>query len=115
MEALIYFVVWGALIFVMMRYGCGAHLLRPYHDTQKPGGKAGSSDQLRWIAPKKATDPVCRTSVVTTKAKPSVYGGEVYYFCSRDCREIFEAAPETYLDGSSSVTSPLLERSRVRS
>ena len=31
MEALVYFAVWAALIFVMMRFGCGAHVLGHGH------------------------------------------------------------------------------------
>lgn len=42
-------------------------------------------------------DPVCGKTVSTETAKPSVHDGHVYYFCSRDCRERFEAAPEQYL------------------
>ena len=33
----------------------------------------------------------------TSNAKPSVHDGAVYYFCSRECRERFEAAPHLYL------------------
>ena len=44
-------------------------------------------------------DPVCGALVRTDRAKPSLHDGRIYYFCSRDCREIFEAAPDLYLDG----------------
>lgn len=104
MEALLYFVLWAALIFVMMRFGCGAHIMGhgrgngPTHD--KPG-KAGDT-ALHWVAPKKDTDPACGRTVTTGDAKPSVYDGNVYYFCSRECREVFEAAPDLYVGGSDS-------------
>ena len=45
-------------------------------------------------------DPVCGKTVRTDRAKPSVFAGTVYYFCSRECRERFEAAPELYVPGA---------------
>ncbi len=35
----------------------------------------------------------------TAEAKPTVQGGNVYYFCSRECREVFEVAPKLYVNG----------------
>lgn len=52
---------------------------------------------IRWVPPEKDVDPVCAKTVTTAKAKPSVHAGLVYYFCSRECREIFEAAPDLYM------------------
>ncbi len=98
MEALLYFAVWAVAIFLMMRFGCGAHVMGHSRGDQ-PGDASDARDgtePLRWIAPKKAVDPVCGQSVSTADAKPSVADGFVYYFCSRECREIFEAAPELY-------------------
>ncbi len=100
MEALVYFIIWAGLFFLLMRFGCGAHVLGHGH-----GSKAGSqgqqsdntSSQLQWTAPETAIDPVCIKTVQTLTAKSAVHDGQVYYFCSRDCRERFEAAPDTYL------------------
>lgn len=100
MEALVYFALWAGLFFLMMRFGCGAHVLGHGHSA-KAGPHSQQSDdtssQLQWLAPENAIDPVCIKTVQTTTAKPSVHDGQVYYFCSRDCRERFEAAPDTYL------------------
>ena len=99
METLLYFLLWGVLIFLMMRFGCGAHVMG--HGQGKKAGCAGAgadSDKgVRWIPPKTDVDPVCGQTVSTDKAKPSVFNGKVHYFCSRECREIFEAAPGDYL------------------
>lgn len=101
MTALIYFIVWAGLIFLMMRYGCGSHVMG--HEHRSGGGPAEATQrapgQLRWIAPATDLDPVCGKTVETANAKPSVHDGSIYYFCSRDCRERFEAAPHLYLDG----------------
>lgn len=105
MEALITFAVWAGLFFVMMRLGCGAHVAG--HAAGKRGEPTSrvvrpDAPALRWVAPEADTDPVCGNAVHPadtdpTRARPSVYDGQVYYFCSRDCREIFEAAPHTYV------------------
>jgi YHS domain-containing protein len=49
------------------------------------------------VPPQTDVDPVCGKTVHTDRAKPSVHDGTVYYFCSRECRERFEAAPQHYL------------------
>ena len=99
METLITFVIWAGLFFLMMRLGCGAHAMGHGHGQARgEPGNAGNRNP-RWRSPEKDTDPVCGKSVRTEQAKPSVHDGNVYYFCSRDCREIFEAAPELYLGG----------------
>lgn len=105
MEALVYFGVWAVLIFVMMRFGCGAHVMghgrRAGHERHGPDSKAS---ELRWVPPENDVDPVCGQSVHTASAKPSVFEGSVYYFCSRECREQFEVAPRLYV--SSTGQSP---------
>lgn len=116
MEALLYFVIWAAIVFLMMRFGCGAHVMghgrgRPEKRSGEPG--AGSSDALRWVPPTKDTDPVCGKTVNTASAKPSVHDGTVYYFCSRECREIFEAAPEQYVGPQAKGPLPQLEDSHA--
>lgn len=114
MEALLYFALWAGLIFLMMRFGCGAHVMGHGRDgggaRSAPGG-AGDPG-LRWVPPAKDTDPVCGKTVATEKAKPSVYAGNVYYFCSRECREVFEAAPDLYVGGSG-PGHPKLEQSHA--
>jgi YHS domain-containing protein len=89
MQTLIYFLVWGAVFLVLMRLGCGAHIMGHGHFHS-------ASDN----PPKKDTDPVCGMTIETAKAKSSVYQGHIYYFCSQDCREKFEAWPRGYVNGS---------------
>ena len=59
-----------------------------------------------WTAPESDVDPVCGKDVVTAQAKSTVHNGWVYYFCSRECRETFEAAPPRYLDGEAPTAPP---------
>lgn len=45
------------------------------------------------------TDPVCGMQIDSEAAAAAVdYEGERYYFCSEDCREEFEQAPEDYAE-----------------
>lgn len=106
MDALLYFLFWAGLIFLMMRFGCGAHVMG--HGGGRKAGKGadgGGDAELRWIPPASDTDPVCGRTVETSEARPSVHDGNVYYFCSRECRDAFEAAPDAYLAGPAANTT----------
>lgn len=107
MGALLYFAFWALLIFVMMRFGCGAHVMG--HGQHGAGSNRGADGDLRWTPPDKDTDPVCGKTVNPSNAKPSVYDGIVYYFCSRDCREQFEAMPQSYVSKEKNQASSQLE------
>lgn len=109
MENLIYFGVWAAVIFFMMRFGCGAHVMGGHSH----GSEKEKSQQLRWEAPEQDRDPVCGKTVHTSTAKSAVHDGSVFYFCSRECREMFEAAPALYTgEEVSDRDAPLLEHHR---
>lgn len=99
METLLYFAVWAGLILLMMRFGCGAHVMGHGHGQHSGHGSDASNDrdQPRWVPPETDVDPVCGKTVHTDKAKSAVHDGMVYYFCSRECRERFEAAPQLYV------------------
>ena len=113
MEALLYFIIWAAAIFVMMRFGCCAHVMGHGGNRAKTDEPPeNSSAELRWIAPETDIDPVCGKEVSTGVAKPTVHGGKVYYLCSRECREVFEVAPELYIGGSGGK-QPSLEQSHA--
>jgi YHS domain-containing protein len=82
--------LWAGLIFVMMRYGCGAHMMRR-RDGHTHGADAAAS------APGK--DPVCGMDVTPRSAVgAAVHAGNTYYFCSARCRDAFERAPEQYVN-----------------
>jgi YHS domain-containing protein len=45
------------------------------------------------------TDPVCGIQIDSEAAAAAAdYEGERYYFCSENCREEFELAPEDYAE-----------------
>ena len=100
MSALLYFLLWGAFFFVMMRFGCGSRVMGHSHRhagmmpdaARTPGGEP---------VPAKAIDPVCGMNIATAGARTALHDGKVYYFCSQSCREKFEASPQACLTGRS--------------
>lgn len=114
MSALFYFLIWAALIFLFLRFGCGAHVMGYGHRGHAAGdAPRDTSDELRWFPPERDVDPVCGKTISTATAKPSVHDGHVYYFCSRECREMFEAAPELYMQPHVDASARQLEHSYV--
>lgn len=112
MEALAYFLLWAALLFLMFRFGCGAHILGRQHGNRDAGDRSSAgATALRWTPPETDRDPVCGKTIRPENARPSVYDGTVFYFCSRECREIFEAAPQLYLGAEGSTTMHAKEKS----
>ena len=62
---------------------------------------------IRRVENAKPVDPVCHKAVSPERAKPSVCQDVIYYFCSRECREIFEADPDSYVSNVSTRGSGL--------
>ena len=83
---------WGALFFVMMRFGCGAHMLGRH------GAHGGHCSHGGKTANGETRDPVCGMSVDPQRAAgASVHAATTYYFCSISCRDSFEKEPARYL------------------
>ena len=91
-KSLLWILLWGGLFFLMMRYGCGSHMMGGHghggHGGHgNPGPDTGSANK----------DPVCGMTVdPQNAAAASVHGARTYYFCSTKCRDEFEKAPEKY-------------------
>ncbi len=107
METLLYFLLFGAAIFFMMRFGCGAHVMGHSHGHSRRTGTGTGPGDAGWTPPAQDTDPVCGMTVETAKAKSAVHGGNVYYFCSADCRDKFEASPATYAKAPNARSQPV--------
>lgn len=102
MEAVVYFLVWAGLIFVLMRYGCGAHVMGHGHKHDSSSARTAPGADGRRASPQGDVDPVCGMRVDPAKGKSSVFGGRAYYFCSASCREKFEANPQAFAEKSGS-------------
>ncbi len=90
-QTVLYFVVWGLIIFAVMRFGCGAHVMGHGHHHRGSNGGRG------WNPPKTDTDLVCGMAVDPKVSKSSIYDAHAYYFCSQDCRQKFEDSPARYI------------------
>ena len=98
LQNVLYFLVWAGLFFVMMRFGCGAHVMgHGHHHGGTSSDARGPGSDPRSAPPDRVVDPVCGRTIETARAKSTVDDGRVYYFCSQDCREKFEAAPTSYV------------------
>ena len=105
MQPWIYFLIIGALFFLMMRGGCGAHVMG--HGHHQHGGGDQAPDPMGIVpasGPAGMRDPVCGMTIDIATAKTSVYRGIVRYFCSDECRGKFEASPEAYATPTSQLS-----------
>jgi YHS domain-containing protein len=84
MEGLGSLLLFAVLFFLMMRFGCGAHLGGQRHGH----GKAPPAPEHQ--------DPVCQRPVPPTEGYGLMHGGALYRFCSRECLDRFEADPGRY-------------------
>jgi YHS domain-containing protein len=88
MDGLLTFLIFAALVYFMMRVGCGAHMV---HGRGAGGGHgAGRSDADKHI------DPVCGELVPASEGYGKMHAGDLYRFCSRRCLDAFDAEPERY-------------------
>jgi len=82
MDELLSLLIFAGLFFIMMRFGCGAHM---FH---KHSSNRSSTDYI---------DPVCKTKVAPDQGYGVMHKGELVRFCSRKCMDEFEQEPEKYL------------------
>ena len=95
MEGLLSFLIFGGLFFLMMRFGCGAHMAHGGHGKHSEHGGHGSEGTDNAV---KHIDPVCGTVVDMDQGYGKMHDGQLYRFCSRSCLDRFEADSEKYLD-----------------
>lgn len=87
MEGLIWLLAFGAIFYLMMRFGCGAHMVHghgPGGAHEGHGGEGGGKD------------PVCGMQVGADSGYTKMHAGTRYAFCSKGCLDKFEADPGKY-------------------
>lgn len=89
MEGLLSLLIFAGLFFVMMRFGCGAHMMHG-HGGSHDHGKKDANQQ-------KHIDPVCGMEVDVDQGYGKMHEGHLYRFCSRECLDKFESDAEQYL------------------
>ncbi|MBV1788080.1 YHS domain-containing protein [Marinobacterium sp. D7] len=88
MDGFISLLVFAGLFYLMMRFGCGAHMIHGHHH------RNGHSDHKQRESYK---DPVCGMEVAPDQGYRKVHEGQEYRFCSRSCLDKFDADPGRYL------------------
>lgn len=91
MEGLISLLLFAAFFYLMMRFGCGAHMVH---------GHGGGRD-----AGARHKDPVCGKEVDPQQGYGKMHKGTLYRFCSRKCLDAFEAEPARYLQSTNEEES----------
>lgn len=86
MDGLISLLLFAGVFYFMMRFGCGAHMLHGHHKGQGGHDRGGATH----------VDPVCGMKVEMSEGYGKMHDGVLYRFCSRNCLDRFEAAPEKY-------------------
>ncbi len=84
MEGLFSLLLIAGVFYLMMRFGCGAHMVHGGH-----GGHGGSDA--------KHIDPVCGMNVDPEQGYGKMYQRQLYRFCSRNCLDKFEAEPDKFV------------------
>lgn len=84
MEGLGSLLLFAVFFYLMMRFGCGAHMIH------------GHSKRKNMI--NKHIDPVCGMEVETDKGYGKMHEGVLFRFCCRSCLDKFEAEPLQYLE-----------------
>ncbi len=92
MSGLLSLLLFGAVFYLIMRFGCGAHMVHGGH-----GGHAGhGAGAAEGMDSRGAKDPVCGMQVQPGEGYGKMYQGHQYRLCSRRCLDQFEAEPQRY-------------------
>ena len=87
MQGFFSLLLFAGFFYLMMRFGCGAHMIHGH------GGHAGQGHGT----PEGSTkDPVCGMDVPPGAGYSEMHQGRQYRFCSRKCLDQFDSEPQRY-------------------
>ena len=92
MEGVLSFLLFAVFFYLMMRFGCGAHMVHGHHDT-------GHADAPNHV------DPVCGERVPQNEGYGKMHHDRLYRFCSRECLDAFDADPDRFAHEREEATS----------
>ncbi len=84
--------LFAVLFYLLMRFGCGAHMVHGGHGGHGDGGHGGHTTHEGSVK-----DPVCGMAVGPGQGYSKIHEGQEYRFCSRKCLDKFDAEPQRYL------------------
>jgi len=88
MEGLSSFLIFAVFFYLMMRFGCGTHMMHGHHGHSKNSNSAP------------VFDPVCGKKVDEDVGYGKLHDGVLFRFCSRKCLDYFDESPEKYMSQS---------------
>jgi len=96
MDGLLSLLLFAGFFYLMMRFGCGAHMVHGHGNSNvnKKMKNHNDRDESHNI---KHIDPVCGMEVDADKGYGKMHQGQLYRFCHRNCLDKFESNPEKYL------------------
>jgi YHS domain-containing protein len=94
-DAVVNIAIFAAGLFLMVRFGCGGHMMGHAQSHAHVGAPGGGADGPP-VAPNEDVDSVCGMVVSASSAITATFEGKTYHFCSDSCRKRFEASPATY-------------------
>lgn len=87
MRPWLYFLISAAFLFLIMRGGCGSHVMGHGHHYGHDGNPSPSpTDSMPAMSAKQVRDPVCGMTIDSATAMTSGHRGTIYFFCSDKCR-----------------------------
>jgi YHS domain-containing protein len=89
MSGLLSLLIYAALFYLMMRFGCGAHMVHGHGGHKGHSGSSAGAGSVK--------DPVCGMTVEPGQGYTKNHEGRLLYFCSRNCLDKFDAEPQRYL------------------
>jgi YHS domain-containing protein len=97
MSGLMSLLVFAAFFYLIMRFGCGSHMVHGSH--RGHGGREGHGHHGTAAGGVKpgltARDPVCSMEVDPAQGGyTETYQGRQYHFCSRRCLDRFDDEPQ---------------------
>jgi YHS domain-containing protein len=107
MESIISILLFVGFLYLMMKFGCGAHVhsagcSHGSHHREKSGDRTTENTVGGSTATRLETltrDPVCGMEFEVGRAVDSVeYGPKAFYLCSKDCLAKFKERPEFFVE-----------------
>ncbi len=94
MSGLASLLLFAAFFYLMMRFGCGSHMVHGHgnHDGSDDHEMHGGHE----MAGGKTKDPVCGMEVEPGQGYAEIYEGREYRFCSRKCLDQFDGDPRHF-------------------
>ena len=95
MDGFLTLLLFAGFFYLMMRFGCGAHMVHGGHGGHGKGEHKGHGEHgAQEGFPK---DPVCGMDVTPGQGYVENYKGRELRFCSRKCLDKFDAEPHRYV------------------